>query len=155
MPNKTLERFSEPVFILDHGFIQLVDLMGDDDAIVEAARVSYDPGSTTKTRDARGLIRYLVRHQHSSPLEMCEAKFLIKAPIFIARQFVRHRTASWNEISGRYSELPEDSYVPEVKHICQQDTVNRQGSGESLDETMALKIQQSLRAEQRDRKAHV
>lgn len=129
----------EPIPLLDHGFLRLVDAMprlvtGDetaDHAIVRAARVSTAGGSAgTKGATAdRGLIRYLMRHGHTSPFEMVELKFHAKLPIFVARQWIRHRTASVNEVSARYSVLPEEVYVPAPEHIGTQGTTNRQGSG--------------------------
>ena len=111
---------------LDKGFIRLVDSMGSDDAIVQAARVSYGKGTTKVSRD-RGLIRYLLRHRHSTPFEMVELKFHAKMPIFVARQWVRHRTANINEYSLRYSEAQHDFYIPEKKDIYFQSQFNKQG----------------------------
>ncbi len=110
-----------------HGYIGLIDFMGEDSSIVQAARTSYGKG-TKKTREDRGLIRYLMRHSHTTPFEMVEFKFLVKMPIFIARQWVRHRTANINEYSGRYSVMTDEFYVPEVDNILGQSTRNRQGS---------------------------
>ena len=115
--------------VLDSGFVRLVDFMGSDDSIVEAARVSYGRG-TKKRREDRGLIRYLMRHQHTTPFEMVEFKFHVKLPIFIARQWIRHRTASVNEYSGRYSVMEDDFYVPRPEDIKEQSTTNRQGREE-------------------------
>ena len=112
---------------LDHGFVRVVDVMGDDAAIVQAARVSYGDG-TKSTREDAELINYLIRHAHTSPLEMCEIKLHCKMPIFIARQWVRHRTASLNEYSGRYSVMKDEFYVPELEHVRMQSTINKQGS---------------------------
>jgi len=111
---------------LDKGFIRLVDSMGGDDAIVQAARVSYGKGTTKVSRD-KGLIRYLLRHRHSTPFEMVELKFHAKMPIFVARQWVRHRTANINEYSLRYSEAREDFYIPDLKDIHFQSKFNKQG----------------------------
>ncbi len=119
--------------VLDHGFVRVVDYMGSDDSIVQAARVSYG-GGTTQARSDRNLIRYLVRHQHSSPLEMCEIKLHIKLPIFVARQFIRHRTASVNELSGRYSIMEHEFYLPSEEDLNLQSTSNRQGRS---DDTLA------------------
>jgi len=120
--------------ILDHGFCALVDAMGGDHSIVQAARVSYGAG-TKKVSEDRGLIRYLMRHRHTTPLEMVELKFHMKLPIFVARQLVRHRTASLNEYSGRYSLMPMQFYTPEREQLGLQSTANRQGrSNEILDE---------------------
>lgn len=113
----------------DHGFVRLVDYMGDDAAIVQAARISYGAGTKTRRSD-RLLIRYLMRHRHTTPFEMVELKFHIKAPLFVARQWARHRTASTNEISGRYSELPETFYLPAPEAIKPQSATNRQGRAE-------------------------
>jgi thymidylate synthase (FAD) len=120
-----------PFGVHDHGFVRLIDYMGGDASIVQAARVSY--GAGTKTRnDDRGLIRYLLRHDHTTPFEMCEIKLHLKMPIFVARQWVRHRTASMNEVSGRYSVMPEEFYVPEPGAVQAQSTANKQGRGDSL-----------------------
>jgi len=115
--------------VLDHGFVRLVDYMGSDSAIVQAARVSYGEG-TKKVSEDRGLIRYLMRHRHTSPFEMVEFKFHVKLPIFVARQWIRHRMANVNEYSGRYSVMKEEFYIPEVKDIRFQSTVNKQGRAE-------------------------
>jgi thymidylate synthase (FAD) len=112
--------------VLDRGFVVLVDYMGNDAAIVQAARVSYGQG-TKSSRDDRGLIRYLMRHRHTTPFEMVEFKFLMKLPIFVARQLVRHRTASLNEMSARYSIVPDEFHLPELNDIRTQSTKNRQG----------------------------
>jgi thymidylate synthase (FAD) len=111
--------------LLDHGFIRVIDYMGSDSAVVQAARVSYGSG-TKKLNEDRGLIRYLMRHYHTTPFEMCEIKFHIKAPIFVARQWLRHRTANVNEYSARYSLVEEEFYVPEEKWIGTQSSVNKQ-----------------------------
>ncbi len=120
-----------PIQCLDHGFVYLVDYMGNDDAIVQAARVSYGRGTKRVTED-RGLIRYLRRHSHTTPSEMVEFKFHCKMPIFVARQWIRHRTASVNEYSGRYSEMSNEFYIPERSALGKQAKGNRQGRGESL-----------------------
>lgn len=112
--------------VLNLGFVGLVDHMGNDDAIAQAARVSYGKG-TKKISEDRALIRYLVRHLHTTPLEMVDFKFHIKCPIFVARQWIRHRTASINEYSARYSEMPDESFVPAIKTIKPQSTDNKQG----------------------------
>lgn len=111
---------------LDKGFIRLVDYMGDDSAIVQSARVSYGKGTKSVTED-KGLIRYLMRHRHTSPFEMVEFKFHVKLPIFVARQWIRHRTANVNEYSGRYSEMKDEFYIPEPEQIRPQSFVNKQG----------------------------
>lgn len=116
--------------VLDHGFVGLVDHMGSDNAIVQAARVSYGAG-TKQVQDDRNLIRYLMRHEHTTPFEMCEVKFHIKLPIFVMRQLVRHRTASMNEYSARYSVLTDEFYIPELEQIQKQSTTNKQGREES------------------------
>lgn len=114
---------------LDKGFVRLVDVMGDDNSIVQAARVSYGKGTKTVNED-RGLIRYLLRHRHTTPFEMVEFKFHIKLPIFIARQWIRHRTANVNEYSGRYSEMKDEFYLPDISQIRHQSTLNKQGRSE-------------------------
>lgn len=116
---------------LDHGFVRLVDVMGDDGSIVQAARVSYGAGTKTVNED-RGLIRYLMRHQHTTPFEMVEFKFHIKLPIFIARQWIRHRTANVNEYSGRYSIMKDDFYLPDTEQIRPQSEINKQGRSEEI-----------------------
>jgi thymidylate synthase (FAD) len=111
--------------VLDKGFVRLIETMGTDLSIVQAARVSYDSGSKGVESDTK-LLRYLMKHKHTSPFEMCEIKLHIKAPIFVARQWVRHRTASWNEISGRYTEIKEEYYLPELSSILGQSKSNKQ-----------------------------
>lgn len=117
--------------VLDHGFVGLVDHMGSDAAIVQAARVSYGDGTKT-VREDRGLIRYLMRHRHTSPFEMCQVKIHVKAPIFVVRQWVRHRTASMNEYSGRYSVMSDEFYIPQTDVIQPQSTDNAQGRAGEL-----------------------
>lgn len=112
--------------VLDHGYVICVDKMGSDEDIVRAARVSYDEASTKKARSSAGLIDFLIRHNHSSPIEMCELKFEIKMPIFVMRQWVRHRTANLNEMSGRYSEMPEEYYLPHESAVGAQSSSNKQ-----------------------------
>ena len=114
--------------VLDHGFIRVVDVMGNDSSIVQAARVSYGDGTKTKREDS-GLINYLMKHRHTSPFEMCEIKLHIKLPMFIARQWIRHRTANVNECSARYSILPEEYYIPEIENIAPQSSKNKQCRG--------------------------
>ena len=114
-----------------HGFIRLVDIMGSDGDIADAARVSYGKG-TRAVSDNRNLIRYLVRHKHTSPLEMASVKFHLKLPIFVMRQLVRHRTAKLNEYSGRYSIMSDDCYAPELEYIQPQSKTNNQGRGGEL-----------------------
>ena len=122
---------------LDKGFVRLIDVMGDDAAIVQAARVSYGSG-TKKVLEDRGLIRYLLRHAHTTPFEMVEFKFHVKLPIFVARQWIRHRTANVNEYSGRYSEMKDEFYTPHPNDIRPQSVANKQGrSDETLPEGMA------------------
>jgi len=129
-----IEKILYQVFpALDHGFIRVVDYMGDDQAVVQAARVSYGKG-TTRVSEDRGLIRYLMRHRHSTPFEMCEIKLHVKLPMFIARQWIRHRTASINEYSARYSVLDKEFYIPAAKDLAVQSLSNRQGRGEVLSE---------------------
>lgn len=130
--------------VLDHGFIRVVDYMGNDDAVVQAARVSYGQGTKSTSSD-EGLIRYLMRHRHSTPFEMCEVKLHVKLPIFVARQWVRHRTANINEISARYSILDREFYIPEAEHIAIQSTSNKQGRGEAVSPEWAAEVQSDLR----------
>jgi thymidylate synthase (FAD) len=129
----------QPIELLDHGFVRVVDYMGDDAAVVQAARVSYGKGTKKVTEDA-GLIRYLMRHRHSTPFEMCEIKLHVKLPIFVARQWIRHRTANVNEYSARYSLLDREFYIPAPDHLGAQAVTNRQGRGELLtgDEAAAV-----------------
>ena len=114
--------------VLDHGFVRVVDYMGTDAAVVQAARVSYGEGTKSTLKD-RGLLRYLMRHGHTSPFEMCTIKLHVKLPIFVARQWIRHRTASVNEVSARYSVLPPECYTPEPADLAHQATDNKQGRG--------------------------
>ena len=125
---------------LDKGFVRLVDVMGDDAAIVQAARVSYGSG-TKKVHEDRGLIRYLLRHMHTTPFEMVEFKFHVKLPIFVARQWIRHRTANVNEYSGRYSEMKDEFYLPAPDQVRAQSTSNKQGRADEsfpADEAQAM-----------------
>jgi thymidylate synthase (FAD) len=117
--------------LLDHGFLRVIDYMGDDAAIVQAARVSYGRGTRRVSEDA-GLIRYLMRHRHSTPFEMCEIKFHVKLPIFVARQWIRHRMANVNEYSARYSVMDREFYIPAPDQLAAQSSANRQGRGEVL-----------------------
>lgn len=134
----------QPIPILDHGFIRVVDYMGDDSSIVQAARVSYGKG-TKKTSQDKGLINYLMRHRHTTPFEMCDIKFHIKLPIFIARQWIRHRTASVNEYSARYSILSNEFYIPQKEHLTAQSTENKQGrSSQNLPDEEANRLLQIL-----------
>ena len=123
------DQFRRKINVLDKGFVRGVDYLGDDAAIVQAARCSYGKGTKSVSED-RGLIRYLMRHRHTSPLEMVEFKFHCKMPIHVARQWVRHRMASLNEMSGRYSEMPNECYVPELDRLQLQSKDNKQGSSD-------------------------
>ena len=134
----------EPVQILDHGFVRVIDYMGDDAAIVQAARVSYGKGTRKITND-RGLIRYLMRHRHTTPFEMCEIKFHVKLPVFVARQWIRHRTANVNEYSARYSILDREFYIPAPEQLAAQSVANRQGRGEVLEGEEAARVLALLR----------
>ena len=134
----------EPLPVLDHGFVRVIDYMGDDSAIVQAARVSYGKG-TKKVSDDSGLINYLMRHWHSTPFEMCEIKYHVKLPIFVARQWIRHRTANVNEYSARYSILDNEFYVPSPDHLAAQAATNRQGRGDVLQGDEAAKVMDMLR----------
>lgn len=138
------EKLFEPIPCLDHGFVRAIDYMGDDGAVVQAARVSYGKG-TRKTSEDRGLIRYLMRHRHTTPLEMCELKLHVKLPIFVARQWIRHRTANVNEVSARYSVLDREFYLPRVEDLAVQSPNNKQGRGEALDADAAAEVLRLLR----------
>jgi thymidylate synthase (FAD) len=145
----TVEAMEEILYkslpVLDHGFIRVIDYMGDDSAIVQAARVSYGRG-TKKSLQDQGLINYLMRHRHTTPFEMCDIKFHIKLPIFIARQWIRHRTASVNEYSARYSILSNEFYMPQKVHLTTQSAENKQGrSNQALPEDDADRILEMLR----------
>ena len=133
----------QPLPVLDRGFVRVIDYMGDDGAIVQAARVSYGRG-TRKVSDDRGLINYLMRMRHTSPFEMCELKLHVKLPIFVARQWIRHRTANVNEYSARYSVLQDEFYLPAPEHLAAQSSVNRQGRGEVLGDAQAADAQQRI-----------
>lgn len=133
----------KPIEVLDYGFVYLVDYMGSDQAIEQAARVSYSSG-TRKVSQTTGLLRYLMRHDHTSPFEMIEFKFHAKMPIFVARQWVRHRTASINEISGRYSVLKSEFYMPSREVISTQSTNNKQGRGNTVDSDYAEDVKFKL-----------
>jgi thymidylate synthase (FAD) len=130
--------------LLDHGFVRVIDYMGDDAAIVQAARVSYGRGTRRVSEDA-GLIRYLMRHRHSTPFEMCEIKYHVKLPIFVARQWIRHRTANVNEYSARYSILDREFYIPAPEHLAAQSASNRQGRGAVLAGAEAARVLDLLR----------
>jgi thymidylate synthase (FAD) len=130
--------------VLDHGFLRVIDYMGDDAAVVQAARVSYGRGTRRVSEDS-GLIRYLMRHRHTTPFEMCEIKFHVKLPIFIARQWIRHRTANVNEYSARYSILDREFYLPAPEHLAAQSASNRQGRGAVLEGDEAARVLDLLR----------
>ena len=130
--------------VLDHGFIRVVDYMGDDSSVVQAARVSYGRGTRRRNED-RGLIKYLMRHRHTTPFEMAEIKLHVKLPIFVARQWIRHRTASVNEYSARYSILDREFYIPEPKHLAAQSSDNRQGREALLEGAEASRVLKILR----------
>ncbi|TGD42011.1 FAD-dependent thymidylate synthase [Pseudotabrizicola sediminis] len=130
--------------VLDHGFIRVIDYMGDDAAIVQAARVSYGAGTKHVSND-EGLIRYLMRHWHSTPFEMCEIKLHVKLPVFVARQWIRHRTANVNEYSARYSILDREFYIPAPDQLAAQSTVNNQGRGAVLQGEEAARVLEVLK----------
>jgi thymidylate synthase (FAD) len=132
--------------VLDHGFIRVIDYMGDDSAIVQAARVSYGRG-TRKGSGDRGLLHYLMRHSHTTPFEMPSIKLHVKLPIFVARQWIRHRTASVNEYSARYSVLDREFYIPEPEHLASQSRSNRQGRGDLLGHEEAEQVLSILRTD--------
>lgn len=131
----------EPISVLDHGFVRVVDYMGTDSSVVQAARLSYGVGTKQVNQD-RGLINYLMRHLHTTPFEMCEIKFHIKLPIFVARQWIRHRTANVNEYSGRYSILDNEFYLPMKENLSAQSKQNRQGREERLSDEQAHRVLQ-------------
>lgn len=143
----------QPLPVLDHGFVRVIDYMGSDSAVVQAARVSYGAGTKRSRQDA-GLIRYLMRHAHTTPFEMCEIKYHIKLPIFVARQWIRHRTASVNEYSARYSILDNEFYIPEPEHLAAQSTSNRQGRGDALSGQEASRVFELLRTDAERSYAH-
>ncbi|ARE41499.1 Thymidylate synthase thyX [Rhodovulum sp. P5] len=132
--------------VLDHGFVRVIDYMGDDAAICQAARVSYGKGTKSVSND-EGLIRYLMRHWHSTPFEMCEVKFHVKLPVFVARQWIRHRTANVNEYSARYSILDREFYIPAPDALAAQSTVNNQGRGELLEGEEAARVLDILKTD--------
>ncbi len=142
-----------PVPVLDHGFLRVIDYMGDDAAVVQAARVSYGRG-TRKISEDEGLIRYLMRHHHSTPFEMCEIKLHVKLPIFVARQWIRHRTANVNEYSARYSIMDREFYIPAPEHLAAQASSNRQGRGVPLDGAEAASVLSILREDSERNYAH-
>lgn len=153
-PRQTLRAVSEGMEahlynalpVLDHGFVRVVDYMGDDAAICQAARVSYGKGTKSVQND-EGLIRYLMRHWHSTPFEMCEVKLHVKLPVFVARQWIRHRTANVNEYSARYSILDREFYIPAPEHVAAQSVVNNQGRGETLTGEEAARVLDILKSD--------
>jgi thymidylate synthase (FAD) len=147
------EKMFTAIPVLDHGFVRVVDYMGDDAAVVQAARVSYGRG-TRKTSEDEGLIRYLMRHHHSTPFEMCEIKYHVKLPIFVARQWIRHRTANVNEYSARYSILDKEFYIPAPEHLAAQSADNRQGRGAVLEGDDAARVLAMLREDGEKTYAH-
>ena len=132
--------------VLDHGFVRVIDYMGDDAAICQAARVSYGKGTKSVQND-EGLIRYLMRHWHSTPFEMCEIKLHVKLPVFVARQWIRHRTANVNEYSARYSILDREFYIPAPEHVNAQSVVNNQGRGGVLEGAEAARVLEILKSD--------
>ena len=134
----------EVVPVLDHGFVRVVDYMGDDTSIVQSARVSYGKGTKKVSTDS-GLIKYLMRHRHSTPFEMCEIKYHVKLPIFVARQWIRHRTANVNEYSARYSILDKEFYLPTKENLAAQSKNNRQGRGDLINDKQADDILKILK----------
>ncbi len=132
--------------VLDHGFVRVIDYMGDDGAICQAARVSYGKGTKAVSND-KGLIRYLMRHWHSTPFEMCEIKLHVKLPVFVARQWIRHRTANVNEYSARYSILDREFYIPAPEHLNAQSAVNNQGRGKLLEGEEAARVLDILKTD--------
>lgn len=138
------ELLYKPIPVLDKGFVRVIDYMGDDSAIVQAARVSYGKG-TKQTNQDRGLIHYLMRHRHTTPFEMCDIKFHIKLPIFIARQWIRHRTASVNEYSARYSIMTDEFYIPRAEDMAKQSKSNKQGREQILSPEESTKLMRLLK----------
>ncbi|MYM56498.1 FAD-dependent thymidylate synthase [Thalassovita mangrovi] len=132
--------------VLDHGFVRVIDYMGDDAAICQAARVSYGKGTKSVQND-EGLIRYLMRHWHSTPFEMCELKLHVKLPVFVARQWIRHRTANVNEYSARYSILDREFYIPTEEQLAAQSSINNQGRGEALSGEEAARVLEILKSD--------
>ncbi|MDR2794936.1 MAG: FAD-dependent thymidylate synthase [Holosporaceae bacterium] len=144
------EILHKPVPVLDHGFVRVIDYMGTDASIVQAARVSYGIG-TKKAQEDKGLINYLMRHNHTTPFEMCELKLHVKLPIFVMRQWVRHRTANINEYSARYSILGNEFYLPEIDQIARQSDSNRQGKSENaMEPIQAQEILDAIAGVQKD-----
>ena len=153
-PRQTLRAVSEGMeehlykaySVLDHGFVRVIDYMGDDAAICQAARVSYGKGTKSVQND-EGLIRYLMRHWHSTPFEMCELKLHVKLPVFVARQWIRHRTANVNEYSARYSILDREFYIPQPEQLAAQSVINNQGRGEALTGAEAERVLEILKGD--------
>ena len=147
--NKAADELLDKEFrVLDHGFVRLIDYMGSDESIVQSARVSYGRGTKQLLQD-RGLIRYLMRHKHTTPFEMVEFKFHVKLPIFVARQWIRHRSANVNEYSGRYSVMKEEFYVPKAEDVRFQSTLNKQGrSAEEVPDELKEKLLEHLKESQ-------
>ena len=143
----------QPLAVLDHGFVRVVDYMGDDGAVVQAARVSYGRG-TKRVSEDQGLINYLMRHRHTTPFEMCEIKYHVKLPIFVARQWIRHRTANVNEYSARYSILDNEFYIPAPEHLGAQARGNRQGRGDVLAGAEAKRVFELLKNDSEQLYAH-
>ena len=136
----------EAMPVLDHGFVRVIDYMGDDTSIVQSARVSYGKGTKQVSTDS-GLIKYLMRHWHSTPFEMCEIKYHVKLPIFIARQWIRHRTANVNEYSARYSILDKEFYLPNPENLASQSKSNRQGRGDIIEGKQAKEVLELLKSD--------
>ena len=136
----------EALPVLDHGFVRVIDYMGDDTSIVQSARVSYGKGTKQVSTDS-GLIKYLMRHWHSTPFEMCEIKYHVKLPIFIARQWIRHRTANVNEYSARYSILDKEFYLPNPENLASQSKSNRQGRGDIIEGKQAKEVLELLKSD--------
>ena len=153
-PRQTLRAVSEGMEkhlylaheVLDHGFVRVIDYMGDDAAICQAARVSYGKGTKSVQND-EGLIRYLMRHWHSTPFEMCEIKLHVKLPVFVARQWIRHRTANVNEYSARYSILDREFYIPAPEQLAAQSVINNQGRGDALSDAEAARVLDILKTD--------
>ena len=136
----------EALPVLDHGFVRVIDYMGDDTSIVQSARVSYGKGTKQVSTDS-GLIKYLMRHWHSTPFEMCEIKYHVKLPIFVARQWIRHRTANVNEYSARYSILDKEFYLPNPENLASQSKSNRQGRGDIIEGKQAKEVLELLKSD--------
>lgn len=139
-----LYKWQSPQPVLDHGHVQLIDVMGSDERIEQVARLSYGKG-TRQVSETRALLRYLMRHRHTSPFEQAVITLDMKMPIFVARQLIRHRTASYNELSGRYSEMPEEYYVPGADQVCVQSSSNKQGRAEPVDMGTAAETRTTMR----------